>query len=123
MTNRDYLRGLNNKKNSRTYAELIWYGGNDKICNDMAYGCYSRSCTECIKKRLDTERESNIEEGQIRQNDLKVYYLIFMVTDTECLIIGDRGGIYKRPKSIVETWAIRNDISIDEFIEKIFNNL
>ena len=46
-----------------------------------------------------------------------------MVTDTKCLIIGEKGDIYKRPKSIVDTWTIRNDISIDEFTERIFNNL
>ena len=46
-----------------------------------------------------------------------------MVTDTECLITGEDGEAFKMLKSVVDAWTIRNDISIDKFIEKIFNNL
>ena len=46
-----------------------------------------------------------------------------MVTDTECLTIGEKGTIVRRLKPVVETWVIRNDISVDEFVERILNNL
>ena len=69
------------------------------------------------------ERKSKVEKGQIRQGDSGRCYLILMVADTECLTIGERGTIARRLKSVVETWLIRNDISIDEFVERIFNNL
>ena len=113
MTNRDYLRELSNEK----LAEFM--GSNSEICNYMGTCCYS--CTKCIKKWLEMERK--VEKGQIRQADSGRCYLIFMVTDTACLTIGEKGTIVKRLKSLVKTWAIRNDISIDEFVERIFNNL
>ena len=120
MTNRDYLMGLSNEK----LAEVIW-SGNDKICDFMVtYGCKGRSCMECIKEWLGMERKSNVEKGQIRQADSGRCYLIFMVTDgTKCLIIDEKGAISIRLNSVVETWTIRKDISIDEFAERIFNNL
>ena len=121
MTNRDYLMGLSNEK----LAEFIW-SGNDEICDCMltyGCGCNSHSCLECIKGWLGMERKSDVEKGQIRQSDSGKCYLIFMVTDTTCLTIGEKGTIVKRLKSLVETWLIRNDINIDKFIERIFSNL
>lgn len=119
MTNRDYLRRLSNEK----LAEFIW-SGNDKICGCMiTYGCKSHSCTDCIKEWLGMERKSDVEKGQIRQADSGRCYLIMMVADTECLTIDEIGNIFRRQKSVVDTWAIRNDINIDKFIERIFNNL
>ena len=115
MTNRDYLMGLSNEK----LAEFM--GSNSEICNCM--GTCLSSCPKCIKKWLEMERKSKVEKGQIRQGDSGRCYLILMVADTECLTIGERGTIFRRLKSAVETWVIRNDISIDEFVERIFNNL
>ena len=119
MTNRDYLRGLNNDR----IAELIWSGGIDKICKHMSYGCDGFSCTECIKEWLEEERKSDVKKGQIRQGDSGRCYLILMVADTECLIIDEKGNTSIWIKPFVDTWTIRNDISIDEFIERVFNNL
>ena len=115
MTNRDYLRGLNDEKLSK------FIGNHSEICNYMEH-C-SGSCSECVKRWLETERKSNVEKGQIRQADSGKCYLILMVADTECLIITEKGGIYRMLKSVVDTWVIRNDISIDELAERIFNNL
>ena len=117
MTNRDYLMGLSNEK----LAEFTWRG-NSEICDCMETCPYN--CSKCIKKWLEMERKPNVEKGQIRQADWGRYYLIFMVTDdTKCLIIDEKGAISIRLNSVVETWTIRNDISIDEFAERIFNNL
>lgn len=116
MTNRDYLMGLSNEK----LSEFVW---NDEICDypKETSRCESNSCRECIKW-LEAERK--VEKGQIRQTDWGRSYLIFMVTDdTKCLIIDEKGAISIRLNSVVETWTIRNDISIDEFAERIFNNL
>ena len=115
MTNRDYLRGLSNEE----LAEFM--GTNSEICNYMGTCCWS--CSKCIKKWLGIERKSDVEKGQIRQSDSGRCYLILMVADTECLTINEKGTIVRRLKSVVETWLIRNDISIDEFVERIFNNL
>ena len=115
MTNRDYLMGLSNEK----LAEVL-ERENSEMCDDML--C-SNDCQKCIEKWLGMERKSKVEKGQIRQDDLGTCYLFFMVTDTECLIISEKGAIYRRLKSVVDTWVIRNDISIDEFAERIFNNL
>lgn len=118
MTNRDYLRELSNEK----LAEFIWRG-NSEVCDYMDSCPYN--CSKCIKKWLGMERErkSDVEKGQIRQADSGRCYLILMVTDTECLTIDEKGSISIRLKSVVETWLIRNDINIDEFVERIFNNL
>ena len=116
MTNRDYLRELSNEK----LAEFIWRGNNE-VCDYMDSCPYN--CSKCIKKWLGMERKSNVEKWQIRQGDSGRCYLILMVTDTECLTISEKGAIVRRLKSCVETWLIRNDINIDKFIERIFNNL
>lgn len=115
MTNRDYMMGLSNGK----LAELM---AGDRIC-DYIETCHGLDCTKCITKWLETERKSDLEKGQIRQADSERCYLILMVTDTKCLIISEKGTIFRRLKSVVDTWAIRTDISIDEFVERIFNNL
>ena len=73
---------------------------------------------------LPKRKKLDVKKGQIRQTDSGRCYLIFMVTDdTKCLIIDEIGAISIRLNSVVETWTIRNDISIDEFAERIFNNL
>ena len=82
-----------------------------------------KRCEECkFCLRQGTNDYGSFGECLLQKNK-RVCYLIFIVTNTECLIISEKGGIYKRPKSIVNTWTIRNDISIDEFTERIFNNL
>ena len=117
MTNRDYLRGLSNEK----LAEFI-LRKKGEICYFMQ-ACCCGSCPECFEKWLEMERKPNVEKGQIRQADSGRCYLTLMVTDTECLIIGEKGTMFRRLKSVVDTWVIRNDISIDEFAERIFDNL
>lgn len=116
MTNRDYVMGLSNEK--LAYAIEAY----SEICDEMGDKC-ERDCHICCLKWLKKERKSDVKKGQIRQSDSGRCYLIFMVTDTTCLTIGEKGTIVKRLKSLVETWLIKNDISIDEFTERIFNNL
>lgn len=116
MTNRDYLMGLSNEKLAYAIEAC------SEICDEMGDKC-GRDCHICCLKWLKKERKSDVEKGQIRQADSGRCYLIFMVTDTTCLTIGEKGTIVKRLKSLVETWAIKNDISIDKFAERIFNNL
>lgn len=117
MTNRDYLMGLSNEK--LAYAIEAY----SEICDEMGDKCEQQDCHICCLKWLKKERKSDVKKGQIRQGDSGRCYLIFMVTDTECLTIGEKGTIVRRLKPVVETWVIRNDISIDKFAERIFNNL
>ena len=121
MTNRDYLMGLSNEK----LAEFILRKRNE-ICYSMQ-ACCCDNCLECFTKWLEIKRKTKAEKGQIRQYSLVksgTYALILMVTDTECLLIGEDGVTFKRLKSVIEeSWTIRKDISIDEFVGKIFKNL
>ena len=54
MTNRDYLRNLNNEK----LAELL---NGLKIFDSDCIVCEDGKCTKCITKWLDTERKPNVE--------------------------------------------------------------
>lgn len=117
MTNRDYLMGLSNE----TLSEFI-LRKKSEICYSMQ-ACCCGNCLECFTKWLEMERKPNVGKGQIRQADSGRCYLTLMVADTECLIISEKGVMYRRLKSVVDTWVIRNDISINEFVERIFNNL
>ena len=53
MTNRDYLKELDNKKLA---AFIIRGGNNDEICFSMKK-CYS-SCQKCIEKWLEKKRKN-----------------------------------------------------------------
>ena len=54
MTNRDYLRGLSNKKLAELLDGLKIFGSDCIVCEDG-------NCTRCITKWLETERKPNVE--------------------------------------------------------------
>ena len=118
MTNRDYLRSLSNEK----LAELL---DEDKICNRMIETCPDGSCTKCVTKWLDTEREkTHVEEGQIREIDSHKW-LVRIVSENRdtCGMLSEKGVIRYFPTDVVDTWKIVTDETEEMFYNKIINNL
>ena len=121
MTNRDYLMGLSNKE----LAEFIWSNYDDEICDcvETSY-CDSHNCVDCIKNWLDTKRTLKVEKGQIRQAKPGIYYLILYVrNDGECIVLDDDGFIVKKLTRVVGTWKVVENVDVDEFLERICENL
>ena len=116
MTNRDYLMGLSD----RELAELL--NGN-RIC-DFVERCSDCDCTRCIAKWLETERKSDVEKGQIRRSDSGRYHLVFYVENyDECLILTENGILVRTPTRDVSTWDVVENADVDEFLERVFENL
>ena len=117
MTNRDYLRSLSNEK----LAELL---DEDIICDCMIKTCPDGSCTKCVTKWLDTEREkTHVEEGQIRETDSHKWLVgsISANRDT-CGMLSEEGVIREFPTDVVDTWKIVTDETEEVFYNKIINN-
>ena len=122
MTNRDYLRGLNDEE----LAKFI-LSGNEKICNYMASHCGDDcclcGCLECITKWLDTERETHVEEGQIRETDsIKWLVTSVNVDRTNCSMLSEEGVIRDFPTDVVDTWKIVTDEIEEMFYNRAINN-
>lgn len=118
MTNRDYLRGLNNEK----LAELL---KGSKICHCIRETCNDYDdCEKCIKKWLDAKRETHVEKGQIRETDLIKWLVVIMsVNRDNCIILSETGAIRDIPTDVVDTWKIVTDETEEMFYNKVYDNL
>lgn len=113
MTNRDYLRGLSNGK----LAEFM--GSNSEICNYMGTCCCS--CSKCIKKQLEMERNLDVEKGQIRQEACRGRSWLILYADKKsnwCMALDKDGNVEKLAVGVVRTWDIEEIVDVDEFLEK-----
>ena len=122
MTNRDYLRGLSDEE----LAKFI-LSGNEKICNYMAshYGdnCCLCGCLECITKWLETQRVSNVEEGQIRETDSHKWSVGIVSENRDiCGMVSETGVIRYFPTDVVDTWKIVTDETEEMFYNRIMNS-
>ena len=116
MTNRDYLMRLSD----RELAELM---NGDRIC-DCVEMCPDCDCTKCITKWLGTERKPDVKKGQVRRSDSGRYHLVFYVkNDDECLILTENGILVRTPTRDVCTWDVVENVDVDEFLERVFENL
>ena len=116
MTNRDYLMGLSD----RDLAGLL--NGN-RIC-DYVETCYDCDCTRCIAKWLETEIKPDVKKGQIRRSDSGRYYLVLYVKNSDdCLISTENGVVVRALTQNVRTWDVVEDADVDEFLERVFENL
>ena len=117
MTNRDYLMRSSNKE----LSELIW--SRNKICDSMHCDC-NDNCLKCIKKWLEMERKPDVKKGQVRRSDSGRYHLVFYVkNDDECLILTENGILVRTPTRDVCTWDVVENADVDEFLERVFENL
>lgn len=117
MTNRDYMMGLSD----RELAELIW--SRNKICDSMHCDC-NDNCRKCIKKWLEMEREPDVKKRQIRRSDSGRCHLVFYVkNDDECLILTENGILVRTPTRDVGTWEVEENVDVDEFLERVIENL
>ena len=116
MTNRDYLKGLNNEK----LAELL---KGSKICSLMEFCPNYDDCGKCIKEWLDTKREINVEEGQVRETDSHKWLVGTISTNRDiCGMISETGVIRYIPTDIVDTWEIVTDETEEMFYNRIIHN-
>ena len=117
MTNRDYLRSLSNEE----LAELLL--DEDIICDCMIKTCLDCVCSKCIKKWLDTERETHVEEGQIRETD-SCKWLVGSVSENRdmCGMLSEKGVIRDFPTDVVDTWKIVTDETEEMFYNRAINN-
>ena len=116
MTNRDYLMGLSD----RELAELL---NGDRIC-DRVETCPYCDCTKCITKWLETEIKPDVKKGQIRRSDSGRYYLVLYVkNDTECLISTQNGVLVRALTRDVSAWDVIENADVDDFLERVFENL
>ena len=117
MTNKDYLRSLSNEK----LAELLV--DEDIICDCMIKTCLDGSCTKCVTKWLETQRVSNVEEGQIREiNSHKWLVGIINENRDTCGMLSEKGVIRYYPTDVVATWKIVTDETEEMFYNKAINN-
>ena len=118
MTNRDYLRSLNNEK----LAELLV--DEDIICDCMIKTCLDCICSKCITKWLEAERKPNVEEGQIRESDSHKW-LVGIINENRdtCGMLSEEGVIRDFPTNVVDTWKIITDESKEKFYDRVFINL
>ena len=86
--------------------------------------CCLCGCLECITKWLDTERETHVEEGQIRETD-SCKLLVGTVSENRdvCGMLSEKGVIRYFPTDVVDTWKIVTDETEEMFYNKIINNL
>ena len=65
MTNRDYLRTLNNEK----LAELLERSGICDCLIGLIETCPNGDCTKCIANWLGAERETHVEKESDENNE------------------------------------------------------
>ena len=127
MTNRDYLKGLNNEK----LAELL---KGSKICSLMEFCPSYVDCTKCITKWLDAKRETSVEKGQIRETDSIKWLVTSVDVDRiNCSMLSEGGAIRDYPTDVVDTWKIVTDNPIeagaffnsvsDDLHKEVYNDL
>ena len=122
MTNRDYLRGLNNEE----LANAI--GRCHLACEEMK--CESINCQKCCLKWLERERESDVKKWQIRRESHEGYFWLILYVNEEsnwCMGVNENGHISKMPTDIVRTWIVWNvenkkDV-VNKFLERMCENL
>ena len=120
MTNRDYLRGLNNEE----LANAI--GRCSMACNETK--CESIACQKCCLKWLEKERKPDVEKWQIRKEMYRnCFWLILYVNEKSnwCIAVDEHGHISKVPTSIVRTWVVwdeNNENAVGEFLERVLEN-
>lgn len=122
MTNRDYLRGLNNEE----LANAI--GRCSMACNEME--CGSGDCRICCLKWLEKKRESDVKKWQVRRDSHEgCFWLILYVNEESnwCMGVDEHGHISKMATDIVRTWIVWNvenkkDV-VNKFLERICENL
>ena len=117
MTNRGYLRELSNEKLAELLNELKIFGLDCIVCEDG-------NCTKCVAKWLGTERETHVEEGQIRETDsIKWLVTSVNVDRTNCSMLSEEGAIRDYPTDVVDTWKIITDETEEMFYNRVMNSL
>lgn len=117
MTNRDYLRNLNNEK----LAELL---KGSKICNMIDFCPNYDDCAKCMKEWLDAKPKTNVKKGQIRKMDSIKWLVVTMsVNRDDCLMLSETGTIRDIPADTVDKWKIVTDETAEAFYDRVFNKL
>lgn len=119
MTNRDYLRGLNNEE----LANAIYMA-----CEETK--CESIDCRKCCLKWLERERESDVKKWQIRRDSHEGCFWLILYVNKEsnwCMGVDEHGHISKMATDVVCTWIVRDvenkEDAVNKFLERIFENL
>ena len=116
MTNRDYLMRLSDR-------DLAEYMNGDRIC-DCLTKCPECNCADCITEWLKAERKPDVKKGQIRRSDSGRCHLVFYVKNNdECLILTENGILVRTPTRDVSTWDVVENADVDEFLERMIENL
>lgn len=116
MTNRIYLRTLSNGK----LAELL---NGFKIFDLDCLVCDDGNCTKCVTNWLDTERETHVKEGQIRETDSRKW-LVGIINENRdtCGMLSEEGVIRDFPTDVVNTWKIVTNETEEMFYNRVLNN-
>ena len=109
MTNMvDFLREL--KLDNKKLAEFL---EESRICN----------CTKSVTNWLDTERETHVKEGQIRETDSRKW-LVGIINENRdtCGMLSEEGVIRDFPTDVVNTWKIVTNETEEMFYNRVLNN-
>ena len=122
MTNRDYLRRLNNEELANAIGRCYM------ACEETK--CEPIDCQKCCLKWLEKERESDVKKWQIRRDSYEGCFWLILYVNKEsnwCMGVDEHGHISKMAVGVVRTWIVRDvenkEDAVNKFLERMFENL